>query len=823
MLSAGPSGITVQLVLHGFYKEDTVVNGITYQRIRVPEVYGHTPDVGKPELPIIGKIFAMNPTSGVTPSIVTKEEVIFRGYRIFPTQPPETDSVDYVFPQEKSFEMDTVIYQLDEFYPGKFVETGPPGIFTSIRVFNGIIFPFQHNPVTTELKVCKEITINFEFSGIDPRNQLPGYPSYYFLPEEENSYHGIVGYEGVVPSPPRWGGAVPLELVSRAGYLIIAADEYYENYYDELSDFIFWKQKQGYIVGMKKLSDIVGAYDENDKQQIKNFISSALYNPSLYAWDIPSNVDPGFVHLFYVLFIGDAPVIGPRKNPYKQIGSDELIPTYDGYTDYPDPTPGDTSSYITWSDFWYQLVRGDDEFYADVRLGRWCPREIWYGDVETFLEKTYAYERTPPDNWKTNDVGLVAWYNPLRDPTDTYIKNKEEIREGCLFLFNYPYHTLYGDEARNSDIIDVLEDTGGIGILNYRGHGLWTEWAIWNLANESWTTQDIWSLENDNWCPLVFNICCSNGCIVADDEDTHQPVEVMVEAWTRAKRKVYAEERIIGGTGALGASRPSERYRNHIFDHSLFRYLTGECLVVGWAIDRAKTEILAAFGDDDRGDTRANIRMYYWIGDPSLAHWNRTPEEPVVYHPACIPAGEDVPFTVEVYTIDGQPVPSARVCLYKPQDVHYLGLTDYNGKAHFTVHCNSPGELYVTVVRWDAHPDDPQDVVIKPYEGVCNVGAYAMGSEEEKKKFAWNFSCTYDFDVFTINYSVAEKSKVEIVIYNSAGQKIKTIVSEVKEPGEYRIIWNKKDDTGRSVSAGVYFIRMQGKGFKKTEKVMILR
>jgi len=61
----------------------------------------------------------------------------------------------------------------------------------------------------------------------------------------------------------------------------------------------------------------------------------------------------------------------------------------------------------------------------------------------------------------------------------------------------------------------------------------------------------------------------------------------------------------------------------------------------------------------------------------------------------------------------------------------------------------------------------------------------------------------------TIAFSMDETAEVEIMIYNSKGQKVKTLADELFRPADYNLVWNGKDDRGKEVSSGIYFIRLK--------------
>lgn len=75
-----------------------------------------------------------------------------------------------------------------------------------------------------------------------------------------------------------------------------------------------------------------------------------------------------------------------------------------------------------------------------------------------------------------------------------------------------------------------------------------------------------------------------------------------------------------------------------------------------------------------------------------------------------------------------------------------------------------------------------------------------------------------------IKFSLPKSSVVSLVIYNTLGQKVATLI-EGKEynAGNYNFTWNGKDISGRSLSSGIYFYQLNTKDFSVTKKMMLLK
>ncbi len=71
-------------------------------------------------------------------------------------------------------------------------------------------------------------------------------------------------------------------------------------------------------------------------------------------------------------------------------------------------------------------------------------------------------------------------------------------------------------------------------------------------------------------------------------------------------------------------------------------------------------------------------------------------------------------------------------------------------------------------------------------------------------------------------FSVPEKSRVNIKVFDVTGRVVRTLVDEIKKPGRYEINWYGRDDRGRKLKSGVYFLRMEGRDFRKVKKLILM-
>jgi FlgD Ig-like domain len=75
----------------------------------------------------------------------------------------------------------------------------------------------------------------------------------------------------------------------------------------------------------------------------------------------------------------------------------------------------------------------------------------------------------------------------------------------------------------------------------------------------------------------------------------------------------------------------------------------------------------------------------------------------------------------------------------------------------------------------------------------------------------------------TIAFSLKERGRVSLVIYNVAGERVRTLVDENVVAGAHTKMWDGRDEVGQPVSSGVYFYRLVAAGFEQTRKMVLLK
>lgn len=70
----------------------------------------------------------------------------------------------------------------------------------------------------------------------------------------------------------------------------------------------------------------------------------------------------------------------------------------------------------------------------------------------------------------------------------------------------------------------------------------------------------------------------------------------------------------------------------------------------------------------------------------------------------------------------------------------------------------------------------------------------------------------------TISFSLLEESFVSLIVFNSLGEEVETLIAEELNAGKYNYDWNATD-----LTSGIYFYKLRAGNFNKTKKMILLK
>lgn len=77
--------------------------------------------------------------------------------------------------------------------------------------------------------------------------------------------------------------------------------------------------------------------------------------------------------------------------------------------------------------------------------------------------------------------------------------------------------------------------------------------------------------------------------------------------------------------------------------------------------------------------------------------------------------------------------------------------------------------------------------------------------------------------VTTLPFSIQQDTFVELDIYNTKGQHIRTLLNNRMSAGEHAIIWDGRANTGERVASGVFVVQMKSGNRVLSQKIALIQ
>ncbi|MBN1695651.1 T9SS type A sorting domain-containing protein [candidate division WOR-3 bacterium] len=122
----------------------------------------------------------------------------------------------------------------------------------------------------------------------------------------------------------------------------------------------------------------------------------------------------------------------------------------------------------------------------------------------------------------------------------------------------------------------------------------------------------------------------------------------------------------------------------------------------------------------------------------------------------------------------------------------------------------------------------PIDAIFEPFIGCAKAPLSSSFIEHVKNPVDFSFELMQNSpnpftSVTMIAYELPGLRYVDLSVFNLAGQKIRTLVSEQQCAGSYSVKWNGKDEKGNEAPSGIYFYCIESSRLRYTRKMTLLR
>ncbi|HFE62901.1 MAG TPA: T9SS type A sorting domain-containing protein [Caldithrix sp.] len=104
------------------------------------------------------------------------------------------------------------------------------------------------------------------------------------------------------------------------------------------------------------------------------------------------------------------------------------------------------------------------------------------------------------------------------------------------------------------------------------------------------------------------------------------------------------------------------------------------------------------------------------------------------------------------------------------------------------------------------------------------TGTRRLGNTPVAEKFELSQNYPNPFNPVTeIRFTLPARREVELIVFNTLGQKVKTLATGVWDAGTHRLQWAGKNDRGQAVSSGIYFYTIKTGNLVQTRKMILMR
>jgi hypothetical protein len=74
-----------------------------------------------------------------------------------------------------------------------------------------------------------------------------------------------------------------------------------------------------------------------------------------------------------------------------------------------------------------------------------------------------------------------------------------------------------------------------------------------------------------------------------------------------------------------------------------------------------------------------------------------------------------------------------------------------------------------------------------------------------------------------IGFQIPKATEVELKIYNSKGQLVRTLADSYFPAGTHSLVWDGKDSSNNAVGSGIYFYKLSADNSTQTRKMVLLK
>ncbi|MGB2768755.1 MAG: C25 family cysteine peptidase [Candidatus Zixiibacteriota bacterium] len=762
--------------------------------------------IGSPDLPIRMIHLVLPDGSEVTGVFVTEAHpAILEGeFSIGPVQPDvRTDDL----PVKDRIGPDPTVYGSDSPYPSQLVELVHDGMMSGNHVISLALSPLQYRPKSQKLVLYTHLEIRVELGSSEEvdlssrahrrstrAQELREKILFRFVDNQDD----VSNCMGKLPGPSQSGA--DSGSFGYPEYLVVTSPELRSAFLP----LVTWKIKKGIEASVVNIDSILSSHSgRDDAEKLRNFLIDAYQNGT--SW---------------VLLGGD----------------EDVVPVRYAYPSNTSTTPSMTDQQICdlyFSDvdgewdldddgIWGEPNQDNPDIYPDLFVGRVpCDNTA---EANAFVEKLLTYEQNPGDGetgyltralWMSSDQ-MTDWDGGAGQESILSQFIPSHFYQDLTDLAESPTGDAPNPAGPNGETCTEMMNQGWgiIGVLAHgKSSGFVAKSHLTNGTPKSWVTTfagqndghgHLPNLQNESKYGIMYSISCSQSAIDVDKYPYLGGEPSVGEFYPLVSRKA--------GVAFLGYSRWGwVSISQKLFEKFLENLFAGD---PGYHIGVA--EALSRCAYPSYRDINYGHNLF---GDPEMPVWTNSPATLAVIHPDEVTMGRtNLSFLV---TSEGTGVGQASVSLTLRGRRMFLGETDQHGQLTCEVNLDDVGEMSVVVTK-------PNCI---PCQDSITITLSADVDDEDTESGIRSFQLSQNFPnpfnpTTSIQFSVpggGNPAHTTLRIYNVLGRKVRTLVDELRNPGNHRSVWDGKDDKAGDVSSGIYFYVLEVDDFRETKKMTLMK
>ncbi len=408
-----------------------------------------------------------------------------------------------------------------------------------------------------------------------------------------------------------------------------------------------------------------------------------------------------------------------------------------------------------------------------IHVGRICNQDTDDLAYQTWKIQNYELDPYMPEpSWFQNAISIGS--TDFQDPAHSW-------EYAVIFMAHGMTVDYFCDQGGTPPTVANISASvnEGTSLISYIGHGDTQYWVTSGFDNG-----DVAALTNGRRMPWINSIACYNAAFTS--------AYCFGEAWMN-EGSVATPKGAIGFMGATTASPVGQT--DSLAEYTFRGYFEQEIWHMGSAVDYGKLKVVEFYGE---GSAASNNNMHMIFGCPETDIFTETSPLPALTgaHESTISPGT---FNVTV-TSAGTPVEGALVGAV--QDTTYLdgAYTNSSGVATLTIPSLQPSPWVTITATYHNRA---------PYRGSANPGTGIGDGGSGPAVPAWLATpAPSPFTGSTAIGFATPGGTTRLTVFDMAGRLVRTISSGEIAGGEYSMLWDGRDDSGASLGAGIYMIRL---------------